>query len=393
MVDHIRDYAWEMQEELLTWRHHLHQYPELSFKEHHTQDYLREILKENGVNNITEIARTGLLAKIPGKTTDGPVLVIRADMDALPVTEMNEVPYVSVNPGIMHACGHDVHMTCVLGAMKILKHFSLWDGTVYLLFQPAEEKLPGGAIEIVESGILQEINPRLIIGQHVDPTLDCGTVGYRPGTYMASNDEIYFTISGKGGHAALPEQVTQTSLAAAETILSVTDIIRQNQPKNIPTVVAFGKIIAEGATNVIPDKIFIEGTFRTMDETWREKAHQLIRKTAQNVAVKYQAECDTKIKKGYPVLVNHTDAVKRATEFSSQYFGNKNVIPLDLRMTSEDFAYYSQHFPAIFFRLGVKSPAEITPNKLHAADFNIDEDVLPYGAGHLAWLVLRFLNE
>ncbi len=378
---------------LLEIRHHLHRYPELSFHEEGTQRYLAEQLRGLRPDDLTEVARTGLLARMEG-AGPGPVIVLRADMDALPITEENDVPYRSEVEGVMHACGHDVHMTCLLGAATLLgKWRHRWQGTVLFLFQPAEESLPGGAKEIVESGILDRHHASLVAGQHVDPTLPAGTVGYRPGPYMASSDELYLTVSGKGGHAALPAAVTNTPYIAARTLTTLEDFVEENTPGDFPSVLRFGKVVANGATNIIPPEVKMEGTFRAFDESWRENAHKKLQEITATIAREHHGRADLEIRKGYPVLVNDEKAVALARSFSEEMLGKNNVRALDLRMTAEDFAYYSQRYPALFFRLGVAPPGRDEVPPLHSPRFDIHEPALITGAAHLTWLTLSFLQR
>ncbi len=377
---------------LLTIRHHLHSHPELSFQEKETQRYLAERLREYGIQDITEVAGTGLLACVKG-AGDGPVVVLRADMDALPITEENDVPYRSKQEGVMHACGHDVHMTCLLGTGRMLNRWrDHWRGTVLLLFQPAEERLPGGAKKIVDSGILDTYHPSLVIGQHVDPTLTAGTVGYRPGKYMASTDELYLTVRGKGGHAALPAHVTNTPYVAARILTALEDFVEENAPKGFPSVLRFGKVTAAGSTNIIPPEVYMEGTFRTFDEAWRDKTHRQIQEIAATIAAENNAWEEFIIKKGYPVLVNDEQAVEQAVAFSGEFLGRENILSLDLRMTAEDFAYYSHRYPSLFYRLGVTPPGTAESFPLHSPRFDIHEPVLSTGTAHMVWLTLSFLS-
>jgi amidohydrolase len=373
-------------------RHALHSRPELSFQERETQQYLTERLHEYGVDDLTAVAGTGLLARLVGISA-GPVIVLRADMDALPVTEENEVPYRSRHDGVMHACGHDVHMTCLLGTAALLSRWrSRWRGTVLFLFQPAEEKLPGGAKTIVESGTLDRYHPSLVIGQHVDPSLPAGAVGYRPGRYMASTDELYLTVSGRGGHAALPSSVTNTPYIAAKILTALEEFVERNTPAAYPSVLRFGKVSAAGATNIIPPEVRMEGTFRTFDETWRHQVHKEIQQISSTLAKRYQGRATLEIKKGYPVLINDEQAVSSARSFSEDLLGKENVIPLELRMTAEDFAYYSHRYPSLFFRLGTSAPGVKEPFPLHSPHFDIHEPALITGTAHLTWLTLSFLK-
>ncbi len=393
-LKNIRFLADQHYDMLVRWRHDLHRHPELSFEEHHTHQYLCDQLDQLGIHDLQTVAGTGLMARIEGKNPTGKTLVLRADMDALPVEEENDVFYRSQNAGVMHACGHDVHMTCVLGAARILEDIrDQWEGTVILLFQPAEEKVPGGALQVVESGLLAGYHPDLILGQHVDPTLEAGTVGYRPGKYMASTDELYLTVAGKGGHAALPDKVTNTPYVAARILTGMEDLVEKESPAGFPSVLRFGKVEAAGATNVIPDKVSMEGTFRTFDETWRNTVHHKITALAKETADQYDAQATLEIRKGYPVLENDPAATSGAMNFSASFLGKDKIIPLELRMTAEDFAYYSRIAPSLFFRLGVTAPEQNTIHHLHTSRFDIHEPVLSLGAGHLAWLTYCFLRE
>jgi amidohydrolase len=377
---------------LLSVRHHLHSRPELSFQEKETQQYLSEQLHACGVDDLTAVAGTGLLARMEGSSA-GPVIVLRADMDALPIAEENEVPYRSKQEGVMHACGHDVHMTCLLGTAALLSRWrSRWQGTVLFLFQPAEEKLPGGAKTIVESGILDPYHPSLVLGQHVDPSLPAGTVGYRAGRYMASADELYLTVSGRGGHAALPASVTNTPYVAAKILTALEEFVEEKAPADYPSVLRFGKVSAPGATNIIPPEVRMEGTFRTFDETWRHYAQETIQEMTRSIAARYQARATLEIKTGYPVLINDEKAVSRAITFAGDLLGKEHVVPLELRMTAEDFAYYSHHYPSLFFRLGTSPPGVKEPFPLHSPRFDIHEPALVTGTAHLTWLTLSFLK-
>ncbi len=394
ILKHIKDLSEKYQDEWIRIRHHLHRYPELSFQEHQTQKYVSHELGQLGIRELQPVAETGILAVVQGHNTRGKTLILRADMDALPVEEENNIPYRSEHKGIMHACGHDVHMTCVLGAARILLEIRhLWEGRLLLLFQPAEEKVPGGAKQIVESGILAEYKPDLIIGQHVDPSLRVGTAGYRPGKYMASADELYLTVSGHGGHAALPDKVTNTPYIAARLLTGMEELVENRSPEGFPSVLRFGKIEAKGATNVIPGTVKMEGTFRTFDENWRREVHERISGMTQTMDRQYEAKISLEIRKGYPVLVNDPDATRKAKSYSSAYLGRENVMELDLRMTAEDFAYYSRVAPSLFFRLGVTPPEQTVIHPLHSSRFNIHEPVLSLGVGHLTWLAYSFLQE
>lgn len=376
---------------LVTVRRHIHQNPELSFQEYNTQIYLEKKLKELGITDVKHIGDTGLAIIIEGKGK-GECIALRADMDALPIQEANEVPYKSQNDGIMHACGHDVHSAALLGAIKLLHETrQKWNGKVLAIFQPGEEKLPGGANKIIDSGIFEKLKPRLIIGQHVMPEMPVGTIGFRAGTYMASTDEIYIDIEGKGGHAAVPELTKDTVSCASEIILSLKNGL-QEMSKDIPVIFSIGKVIANGSTNIIPSEVKMEGTLRTMDEQFRKYAKTQMHLIVGRISEQYGVKATLKIIDGYPSLSNHSSYTTEAIEFMEELLGSKNVKTMDLRMTGEDFAYYSQIMPAIFYRLGIADEYKGNIN-VHNNHFDINEDALTYGSCGLAWLAIRFLTR
>ncbi len=389
----INQLAEEYFDQVTEIRRHLHKYPELSFKETETSKYIISLLKKWGIRFESGIADTGIVAYIEGKNPKKRTLALRADMDALPVSEENNVPYKSVNKGIMHACGHDAHTASLLGTLLILNDLKdNFEGTVKFIFQPAEEKLPGGAKKMIEEGVLENPIPELIIGQHVYPELPYGKVGFKKGMYMASTDELYLTIRGKGGHAAMPEKITNTVLIASQIIVALQKIPQEIAPKDIPTVLTIGKVIANGATNVVPNEVTMEGTFRTMDEGNRKKIHHEIEKVARSIAEKQGAKVDINIKKGYPVLYNNENTTEKSIRYAKEYLGDENVDDLDIRMTAEDFAYYSQKIPATFYRLGTSDKDNYT-DPLHSPTFNIHEKSLKTGMGTMAYISLCFMND
>lgn len=374
-------------------RRHLHQHPELSFQEHETSKYIISLLDQWGLKYKSGIAQTGIECIIKGKNPDKKVIALRADMDALPITEQNNIPYKSKNNGVMHACGHDAHTSSLLGTLLILNELKdHFEGTIKFIFQPAEEKLPGGAKQMIEEGILKNPEPEFILGQHVFPDLPVGKVGFRKGIYMASSDEIFLTVKGKGGHGAMPHKITNTVLIASQIIVALQQIPNELAPKNIPTVLSIGKVIANGATNVIPDEVYLEGTFRTLDETWRKAAHQKIIEIAGRIAKEQGATIDLNIKQGYPVLINNEENTEKVIKFAKEYLSDGNVTELSLRMTAEDFAYYSQEIPATFYRLGTSSD-DNSYNQLHSPTFNIDEQSLKIGMGTMAYVSIQYLNN
>ena len=378
---------------LIKIRRHLHAHPELSYQEKNTAGYISDLLTKWGISCQTEIGGHGFVGLIKGKNPDKKVIALRADMDALPIVEKNQVAYKSMEDGVMHACGHDVHMTCLLGASKILSGFkNEFEGTIKLIFQHAEETIPGGAIQMIEAGALQNPEPTEIFGQHVFPDLEVGKVGFRSGKYMASNDEINLYVKGRGGHAAMPDRVDDTVLATAHILVALQRIVSRTSSPLIPTVLSFGKIVTNGAMNVLPEKVGVHGTFRTFNEAWRQKAHQLIVETAQHTAKAFGCECDVEIAKGYPFLTNDELLTSQARKAAIEYLGEQNVAELEPRMTAEDFARYSQLMPACFYRLGTANKEKGIVSNLHTSTFNVDEKSIEIGAGLMTWIALRQLK-
>lgn len=393
LIQLIKQKAAAYKAEVIAIRQHLHQHPELSFKEFKTADFIESKLNEYGITNQKRLVKTGIIALIEGKNPTKKIIALRSDHDALPIQETNEVDYKSVNNGVMHACGHDVHTSSLLGVAKILNELkNEFEGTVKLVFQPGEEIIPGGASLIIKEGGLENPSPSKMFGQHVYPQLEAGKVGFRPGMYMASADEIYVTVKGKGGHAALPQLNVDPILIASHIIVALQQIVSRGAHPTVPTVLSFGKIIGEGATNVIPDEVKLEGTFRTMNEEWRATAHQKMKKMAEDIAEGMGGECIFDIHVGYPFLVNDEELTARAKQGAIEYLGAENVVDLDLRMTAEDFAFYSQLLPTCFYRLGVKNDQKQINSGLHTSTFNIDEDALETGMGLMAWLTVKELQ-
>lgn len=393
-VKQIQEKAESVFAEVLEVRRHIHQHPELSFKEFETSKYICSLLDRMGIPYTTGHVKTGIIALIKGKNPEKKVVLLRADMDALPITEQNKTDYVSKNQGVMHACGHDVHSASVIGAAQILNQFkNEFEGTVKIIFQPGEEVLPGGASLMIKEGVLKNPNVNVAVAQHVYPSMETGKVGFRSGMYMASTDEIYLTITGKGGHAAMPTDYNNPLLIASEVLLELKKKFPNNGKSEIPTVLAFGKIEGAGATNVIPECVKIEGTFRTMDEKWRTEAHDIITKTILEVCTKNNARADINIMRGYPFLVNDKTVTETCRKAAIEYLGTKNVEELPLRMTAEDFAYFSQELPCCFYRLGTGNKAKGITAGVHTPTFDIDEDALKIGSGLMAWLALEQLKE
>ncbi|MBN2637986.1 MAG: amidohydrolase [Bacteroidales bacterium] len=392
--EQIKEKAKLISNDLLKIRRHIHAYPELSFLEEKTAAYIAEHLKKWNISYHDNVAGHGIVGYIKGKNPDKKLVALRADIDALPIVEQNDIPYKSLNPGVMHACGHDVHTTCLMGAVHIINELKdNFEGTVQFIFQPAEEKLPGGAIKMIEAGVLDHPRPDSMLGQHVYPDLEVGKVGFRKGMYMASADEITLTVRGKGGHAAMPDKIDDTVLSAAEIIVALQKIVSRKAYPAIPSVLSFGRIQADGATNVIPSEVIIQGTFRTFDEEWRKKAHRLITEMAELTARANGTECDVFIDKGYPFLENDADVTEAAIQSAREYLGEENVVELPLRMTAEDFASYAQVVPACFYRLGTGNVAKGIWAGLHHPNFNVDEDSIEIGTGLMVWNALMQLKR
>jgi amidohydrolase len=389
----IKSLAAEFSPGIIQIRRHLHANPELSEKEINTADFICKTLDSFGIKYTRNIGGNGIVARIEGREPQTTTLALRADMDALPITELNECDYKSLNPGVMHACGHDVHMASLLGASKILNGLrNEFDGTIRLIFQPSEEKFPGGALAMINDGVLKNPEPARIYGQHVLPTLEAGKVGFKPGRYMASTDEVYLTVKGRGGHAATPELNIDPVLIASHIIVALQQVVSRSAPPGIPTVLSFGRVIANGRTNIIPSEVKIDGTFRTFEEEWRSRAHEKITSLAQGMAESMGGTCEVFIDKGYPFLVNDDLATSEAKALAQEFLGQDNVVDLDQRMTAEDFAYYSHIIPACFYRLGVKNPEWSAIRNLHTPEFDADERSLETGMGLMAWIAIKVLS-
>ena len=382
----IQQLAAQYSDEFIAIRHHLHAHPELSYQEHQTSAFVQGKLQAWGIP-FRVLAVTGVVGLIEGKNPGKRVIALRGDMDALPITEANDVPYISTNTGVMHACGHDVHTTCLLGAARILHETrDQWEGTVKLIFQPGEEKNPGGASLMIKEGALENPKPQGIIALHVHPQLETGRLSFRPGMVMASADEIYMTIRGKGGHAATPHLTTDTILIASHLVVALQQIISRNRDPFSPSVLSICSIAGGHTTNVIPSEVKLMGTFRAMDEQWRFKAHDLIRREAVGLVQSMGGELDLHIDVGYPVLYNQEAFTKKSRALAAAYLGEGQVETTELRMASEDFSYYTHVIPGCFFRLGTRNEALGLTSGVHTPTFNIDERAIAIGMGAMAWL-------
>ncbi len=393
LKQHVQQLAKQFHADITDIRRHLHAHPELSFHEYQTSAFVKARLDELGIS-WSPIADTGVVALITGSLPGDDVVALRADMDALPITEANNVPYVSQHPGVMHACGHDVHTASLLGVARILTSLKdQFGGTVKLLFQPAEEKLPGGASLMIKEGALQNPVPSAVVGQHVMPLIDAGQVGFRAGKYMASTDELYVTVRGKGGHGAQPQQNIDPVLITAHLIVALQQIVSRVADPKLPTVLSFGKVIANGATNVIPNDVYLEGTFRTLDEKWREEAHRKMKKLAEGLAESMGGSCDFNIVRGYPFLINEEKLTAQVRGFAEDYLGAENVLDLDIWMAAEDFAYYSQVADSCFYRLGTRNTERGITSSVHTPTFDIDERALETSIGLMAYIALKRLGN
>lgn len=391
--DQVQSLATQIFDNVVANRRHIHANPELSFQEFETSKFIQQQLRDLEIP-FTVMADTGVVGLITGELPSDRVIALRADIDALPIVEANDKPYVSQNPGVMHACGHDVHTSSLLGAATILQKLKAsFGGTVKLIFQPGEERLPGGASLMIAEGVLENPAPHHVIGQHVMPMIDAGKVGFRSGIYMASTDELYVTVTGKGGHGAQPQQNIDPVLITSHIIVALQQIVSRNADPRLPTVLSFGKVTANGATNIIPNEVKLEGTFRTLNEEWRAEAKVLMKKMAEGIAESMGGSCEFTIMKGYPFLVNEEKLTANARAFAVDYLGEENVVDLDIWMAAEDFAYYSQVKDSCFYRLGTGNAEKGTTYSVHHPNFDIDEDALKISTGLMAYMAIKQLGN
>lgn len=395
LVTHLRQRAQALREAIVAHRRHLHQHPELSFQEEQTGQYVYQALQAIGIPCTHGIAGHGVVGLIQGREPSRKVVALRADMDALPIQEANDVPYKSRHAGIMHACGHDVHTASLLGAAQLLYETrDRWTGTVKLLFQPGEEKLPGGASMMIAEGALEQPKPSAILGQHVHPPLAAGKVGFRGGMYMASADELFISVKGRGGHGAMPHECIDPILIAAHLITALQQAVSRWADPTQPAVLTLGKIESVGgATNIIPNEVKIQGTLRAMNESWRADTHERLVQLGTQLVASMGGTCDFEVRKGYPFLHNDEALTQAARTAAEAYLGAENVVDLPIRMTAEDFAYYSQAMPGCFYRLGTGNVQRGITSPVHTNTFDIDEDALPVGAGLMAWLAIDALSR
>lgn len=392
LKNRIKRLAGEYLKEVTLIRRHLHAHPELSSRETLTAAFISKQLSVWGIEHQTGIAGHGIVGLIHGSKPGNKVIALRADMDALPIRENSKVSYISKNPGVMHACGHDVHMASLLGTARILKSLeSEISGTVKLIFQPSEEKYPGGALPMIKAGVLENPRPDFIIGQHVYPELEAGKIGLRSGNYMASTDEVHLTVKGKGGHAAIPHKVIDPVVITAHIILALQQIVSRNAQPTTPSVLSFGRIIADGQANIIPDEVRISGTMRTFDEEWRMEMQKRIRTISASIAKGMGGRCEVTINKGYPFVYNDPGITEKVRGYAEEYLGKENVEELDMRMTAEDFSYFAREIPGCFYRLGVMNETRGITSNLHTSTFDADESSLETGMGLMSWIVVNEL--
>ena len=393
LKEKIKQLSKEIQSNVIENRRHLHAHPELSFQEYETSAFIKSQLDEMGIP-WKPIANTGIVAIITGGIPSDEVTALRADIDALPITETNTVEYASKNKGVMHACGHDVHTASLLGTARILQTIrSEFAGVVKLIFQLGEEKIPGGASLMIKEGVLKDPIPASVIGQHCLPNIECGKIGIKKGEFLASHDEIYVTVHGKGGHAAMPQLNIDPVIITAHILIALQQIVSRIAHPNFPTVLSFGKVIADGVTNVIPDEVFLEGTFRSFDEAWRNHAHERMKKMAEGIAESMGGSCSFNIVRGYPVLKNEEKLTEQVISFAKGYLGEENVIGLDKLMGTEDFSYYSQVANSCFYFLGTGNKEKGIISSLHTSTFEVDEDAFALSTGLMAYIAVKQLKN
>lgn len=393
LVETIKSIASRIHGDVVEVRRHLHANPELSFKEYETSAFVKKQLDELGVP-WKAVANTGVLATLTGKLPSKEVIALRADMDALPIQEQNKVPYASKTPNVMHACGHDFHTASLLGTLKILNELrDQFGGTVKFFFQPGEEVLPGGASHMIHDGVLENPKVSAVVGQHAMPRLEVGKVGIRKGKHMASMDAVLVRVIGKGGHGAQPHLNIDPVVIASHIVIALQQIVSRMAFPGDPTVLSFGKVIANGAINVIPDEVYMEGTFRAMNEKWRAEAHKRMKKMAVEIAESMGAKCEFTIERGYPFLVNEEKLTEQVKSFAVDYLGAENVVEEDIWMAAEDFAYYSQVADSCFYLFGVGNTEKGIKSSLHTPTFDIDEKALSISTGLMAYIALKRLGH
>ena len=393
LIDKIKDLAYRIHGDVVSIRRHLHAYPELSFEEYNTSQFVKQQLDALGIS-WQAVAGTGVLATVSGDLPSSGVVAVRADMDALPIQEMNKVPYASQHPNVMHACGHDFHTASLLGTARIINSLKdQFKGTIKFFFQPGEEVIPGGASHMIRDGVLENPRVQAVFGQHAMPRIPAGKIGIRKGKHMASMDSLFVRIIGRGGHGAQPHLNIDPVVIASHIVLALQQIVSRVAHPGEPTVLSFGKVIANGAINVVPDEVYMEGTFRAMNETWRNEAHKKMTHMAVQLADAMGGKCEFKIQRGYPFLVNEEKLTEAVQSYAVDYLGQENVLVEDIWMAAEDFAYYSQAADACFYLCGVGNADKDIRSSLHTPTFDIDEDALALSTGLMAYIALKRLGN
>jgi amidohydrolase len=394
LQEKIRQLSTDHHAQIVAIRRHIHAHPELSFQEYNTAQFIAKTLRDMGLSVQEGIANTGLMVQIKGKNPSKNIIALRADIDALPIQEENQVSYKSQVDGVMHACGHDVHTSSLIGTAMILDQLKeSFEGTIKLIFQPAEEKAPGGAIAMIREGVLQNPAPSVILGQHVSPLIPAGKIGFTKGTVMASTDELYLTIKGKGGHAASPHLAVDPILIAAHVVVALQQIVSRNIDPIKPCVLSICKMAAGEATNVIPEVAHLAGTLRTINEEFRQEAKQRITHLCQSIAQGMGGSCEVNFVQGYPATYNDPVLTTRTMQAAEEYLGAGKVQPMDMCMAGEDFAYFAQQIPGCYYLLGIQNKKMGIDSFVHTPTFNIDEEALAIAPGLMAWLAINELHK
>lgn len=389
----IKKSAFELKDKLIEMRRHFHQYPEIGFEEVKTSEYIADTLSKLDMEVKTGIAKTGVVGILKG---DGDKTIgLRADMDALPVSEQNDVEYKSRQEGKMHACGHDSHMSMLLGAATILSQIKeQLKGTVKFIFQPSEESLPGGAKRMIEEGVLESPKVDAIFGMHVDPTIETGKIGYKSGPFMAFSSEFNIVLKGKGGHAAVPQASIDPIVMASDVIQELQKIVSRWTSPIEPIVLTIGSIHSGTAFNIIPETAKMEGTTRVVNMDLAKKIPHKIETILKNITEIYGGSYEFKFLPGYPALINDKQFTNFVSRVIENLFGKENALELEEPlMGGEDFAYYLQKVPGTFLRLGSANDEKESTYPWHHPRFNIDEDVLPIGTSLFAACSLEYLGS
>jgi len=396
LVDRIRENSAEIFSEVVSLRRDIHRHPELAYEEVRTTALIKDYLLNLGITPEPSLLETGVVAVIRGgsKAARNNLVALRADIDALPLHEENLHGFCSLESGKMHACGHDMHTAMLLGAANILSRIKdELAGDVLLVFQPAEEKAPGGAKPLLDAGLFRQFKPSAIIGQHCFPSVENGKVALCKGSFMAAADELYFTVTGQGGHASAPHKAADPVLAAAHIITAVQHLVSRVAPPYEPAVVSIASIHGGNATNVIPRQVTMSGTMRTMNEEVRSLLQERLRQTVTHIATALGVEAELEIRQGYPVLYNNPHVTEKAEKICTEYLGRENVLTCESIMTAEDFAYYLQECPGTFWQIGTGMGNNDKSNTLHSPTFDPEERALETGSGLLAYAAFRILES